>query len=55
MAALGSVLNVFVFFCLPGMEENEEQKFEDMDLNDLSLWLVERDIPLEFCNALKGQ
>lgn len=34
--------------------EETEQEFEDMDLDDLSLWLVERDIPLEFCKLLKG-
>ena len=32
----------------------DDPEFKNIDRNDLMLWLVEREIPLEHCQILKG-
>ena len=37
------------------MEAEGVQRFEDMDLDDLALWLEDNDVPYEFCKIMKGK
>lgn len=37
------------------IQSADDPDFIELDRDDLRLWLLEKDIPLEFCDVFKGK